>query len=70
MLLSASAPSFWPSPKLPGRIGDRLHIATISRPWRGVRKDGHVNDFVIQTDGLTKRYGKIVAVDGLSLEVR
>ena len=29
-----------------------------------------MNDFVIQTDGLTKRYGKIVAVDGLSLEVR
>ena len=29
-----------------------------------------MNDFVIQTEGLTKRYGKIVAVDGLSMEVR
>ena len=28
-----------------------------------------MNDLVIQTDGLTKRYGGIVAVDGLSLEV-
>ena len=28
-----------------------------------------MSDFVIQTDGLTKRYGSILAVDGLSLEV-
>ena len=28
-----------------------------------------MNDLVIQTDGLTKHYGKIVAVDGLSMEV-
>ena len=28
-----------------------------------------MNDLVIQTDGLTKRYGNILAVDGLSLEV-
>ena len=28
-----------------------------------------MSDLVIQTDGLTKRYGNIVAVDGLSLEV-
>ncbi len=28
-----------------------------------------MNDFVIRTEGLTKRYGKIVAVDGLSMEV-
>ena len=30
----------------------------------------HLDDLVIRTDGLTKRYGKIVAVDGLSMEVR
>ncbi len=30
----------------------------------------HLSDLVIRTDGLTKRYGKIVAVDGLSMEVR
>ena len=29
-----------------------------------------LSDLVIRTDGLTKRYGKIVAVDGLSMEVR
>lgn len=29
-----------------------------------------MDEFVIQTDGLTKRYGSIVAVDGLSMEVR
>ena len=29
-----------------------------------------MSDFVIQTDGLTKRYGEVVAVDGLSMEVR
>ena len=28
-----------------------------------------MNDFVIRTDGLTKRYGEIMAVDGLSMEV-
>jgi len=28
-----------------------------------------LNDFVIRTDGLTKRYGEILAVDGLSMEV-
>ncbi len=28
-----------------------------------------MNDFVIRTDGLTKRYGEILAVDGLSMEV-
>ena len=28
-----------------------------------------MNDSVIQTDGLTKRYGRILAVDGLSLDV-
>ena len=28
-----------------------------------------MSDFVIHTDELTKRYGKILAVDGLSLEV-
>ena len=28
-----------------------------------------MNDTVIQTDGLTKRYGPVLAVDGLSLEV-
>ena len=28
-----------------------------------------MNDLVIQTDGLTKRYGRVMAVDGLSLEV-
>ena len=28
-----------------------------------------MNDTVIQTDGLTKRYGRVTAVDGLSLEV-
>ena len=28
-----------------------------------------MNDFVIRTEGLTKRYGKIGAVDGLSMEV-
>ena len=28
-----------------------------------------MNDSVIQTDGLTKRYGRVLAVDGLSLEV-
>ena len=28
-----------------------------------------MNDTVIQTDGLTKRYGRILAVDGLSLDV-
>ena len=27
----------------------------------------YMNDLVIQTDALTKRYGDIVAVDGLSL---
>ena len=30
----------------------------------------HENDLVIQTDGLTKRFGKNVAVDSLSMEVR
>lgn len=29
-----------------------------------------MDDFVIQTEGLTKRYGDVVAVDGLSMEVR
>lgn len=29
-----------------------------------------MDEFVIQTDGLTKRYGSVVAVDGLSMEVR
>ena len=29
-----------------------------------------MNDLVIQTDGLTKRFGKITAVDDLSMEVR
>ena len=29
----------------------------------------YMNELVIQTDALTKRYGDIVAVDGLSLEV-
>lgn len=29
-----------------------------------------MDEFVIQTDGLTKRYGRVVAVDGLSMEVR
>ena len=28
-----------------------------------------MNEFAIQTDALTKRYGDILAVDGLSLEV-
>ena len=28
-----------------------------------------MNDTVIQTDGLTKRYGRVLAVDGLSLDV-
>ena len=28
----------------------------------------HMNEFVIQTDALTKRYGDIVGVDGLSLK--
>ena len=28
-----------------------------------------MNEFVIQTDGLTKRYGRILAVDGLSMNV-
>ena len=28
-----------------------------------------MDDLVIQTDGLTKRYGRVMAVDGLSLEV-
>ena len=28
-----------------------------------------MGEFVIKTDGLTKRYGDILAVDGLSLEV-
>ncbi|MDE2935661.1 MAG: ATP-binding cassette domain-containing protein [Chloroflexota bacterium] len=28
-----------------------------------------MDDFVIRTDGLTKRYGEILAVDGLSMEV-
>ena len=28
-----------------------------------------MNELVIQTDGLTKRYGNILAVDGLSMEV-
>ena len=28
-----------------------------------------MSDLVIRTDELTKRYGKILAVDGLSLEV-
>ena len=28
-----------------------------------------MNDFVIRTDGLTKRYGEILAVDGLSMQV-
>ena len=35
-----------------------------------IRRSNHLSDLVIQTDGLTKRYGKIVAVDGLSMEVR
>ena len=30
----------------------------------------HENDLVIQTSGLTKRFGKNVAVDNLSMEVR
>ena len=30
----------------------------------------HEDNLVIQTDGLTKRFGKNVAVDGLSMEVR
>jgi ABC-2 type transport system ATP-binding protein len=29
-----------------------------------------LNDLVIQTDALTKRYGRVMAVDGLSMEVR
>ena len=29
-----------------------------------------MNDLVIQTDGLTKRYGRVLAVDGLSLTVQ
>ena len=28
-----------------------------------------MNDTVIQTDGLTKRYGRVLAVDRLSLSV-
>ena len=28
-----------------------------------------MNDTIIQTDGLTKRYGRVLAVDGLSLDV-
>ena len=28
-----------------------------------------MNDYVIRTEGLSKRYGKIEAVDGLSMEV-
>ena len=28
------------------------------------------DDFVIQTEGLTKRFGDVVAVDGLSMEVQ
>ena len=28
-----------------------------------------MNDLVIQTDGLTKRFGKITAVDDLSMKV-
>ena len=35
-----------------------------------MRRSNHLSDLVIRTDGLTKRYGKIVAVDGLSIEVR
>ena len=35
-----------------------------------IRRSNHLSDLVIRTDGLTKRYGKIVAVDGLSMEVR
>ena len=29
-----------------------------------------MTEYVIQTDGLTKRYGNILAVDGLSIQVR
>ena len=29
-----------------------------------------MDEFVIQTDGLTKRYGNVLAVDNLSMEVR
>ena len=35
-----------------------------------IRRSNHLSDLVIRTDGLTKRYGKIVAVNGLSMEVR
>ena len=35
-----------------------------------IRRSNQLSDLVIQTDELTKRYGKIVAVDGLSMEVR
>ena len=44
--------------------GGRVFPATL---WQ---EEGSKDEFVIQTDGLTKRYGSVVAVDGLSMEVR
>ena len=37
---------------------------------KNIDGDPRMTDYVIQTDGLTKRYGKILAVDGLSIQVR
>ena len=31
--------------------------------------EGTVSDLVIETNGLTKRYGEVLAVDGLSMNV-